>query len=154
MTYNIRTAGKALMIKDHQVLLIEHKRAKTYYTLPGGGQHHNEALSDTVKRECLEELGASVLVNGLAFVFEYIADHHEDTIQAKGFHQLDLVFDCQLASHKPFEQAGEMDKTQVGYRWVPVEELMGIVLYPMALRERIIMYANQKHDGLYLGEMA
>ncbi len=152
-SYKIRTAAKALILKDDKLLLIKHKIEKTYYTLPGGGQNHNEELKDTVVRECKEELGANIKVNDLAFVFEYIADRHEITVAKKGFHQLDLVFDCQLESEVDLSIANEMDDGQIGYEWISLDKIMDITMYPMNLRADIKSYSKDKKNQIYLSEI-
>lgn len=152
-TYKIRTAAKAMIEKNNQILLIKHKKNQTYYTLPGGGQDHNESLSETLERECLEEVGARIIIKDLAFVFEYIGDRHENSIQIEGFHQIDLVFESEIHEDMAFEEASEMDETQIGFEWVDLKDLNSIVMYPMALRGKIINYFQGKKNRVYLGEI-
>lgn len=152
-TYKIRTAAKAMIVKNNQILVIKHERNHTYYTLPGGGQNHNESLTEALVRECLEEVGARVKIKDLAFVFEYIGDRHENSIQIEGFHQMDLVFESEIHEEMVFEKACEMDETQIGFEWIDLKDLDSIIMYPMALRKEIINFYERKTKRVYLGEI-
>lgn len=151
--YKIRTAAKALIIRNDEILLIQHEKGHVYYTLPGGGQEHNEKLSDTLKRECVEELGAKVDVGDISFVFEFIADKHMGKFHIKGFHQLDVCFNCTLVDEPDLTAATETDGTQIGYEWIDIDCLNDIILYPMAIRQEIIKQVNKENTLVYLGDI-
>nr|WP_317851925.1 NUDIX domain-containing protein [Planococcus sp. 4-30] len=54
----IRNSAKAVILKDSKVLLTKNVDDEGFfYLFPGGGQDHGETLPETVKRECLEEIG-------------------------------------------------------------------------------------------------
>lgn len=135
---NIRNAVKAVLIKDNLILLIKHKNENVYYTLPGGGINHNENIYDALRRECLEEVGAKIKVQDLIFVTEYIADEDINTIQKKGFHQIDMYFKCEIIGELDINHAIEQDDTQIGYEWINVCMLENIKFYPRSLKERIM----------------
>lgn len=71
---SIRSAAKAIIIKDNQILLnrCRHKDGSIYYDLPGGGQHPYESLEDAVRREVMEETGFEVSVRRFAALAEEI----------------------------------------------------------------------------------
>lgn len=152
--YKIRTAGKALIVENNKILLIKHHRDGIYYTLPGGGQKHNEELKDALVRECLEELGAKVSVLDTVFVFEYMADRHPQDDDNVGFHQLDIVFACQMLDMHHLENPSEIDTTQIGCEWIALDVLKDIVMYPLALREKICEYYGDCKGRVYLGEIS
>lgn len=141
----IRTAGKALIIRKDEILLIKHKKDQVYYTLPGGGQNHNESIKTCLKRECLEEIGYDVKVDDLVFLYEYIGDL--DDHPEKGYHQVDMVFKVNLKDkiHDPIE----MDLTQIGSQWIKLNDLMDYLVYPMAIREKILNYVSFKNQRTY-----
>jgi len=143
----IRNAAKAIIIEDDKILLIKHKN--NYYTLPGGGQNHNETLEEALKRECLEEIGGEVQVKEVRFITEYIGDRHEDSIHDEGFHQLDVFFECDLIGHVALDEANQMDETQEDVKWIPLDDLDTIVLYPKTL----IHHIKGISKSIYLGEM-
>ena len=62
----IRNSAKAIIVKDSKVLLTKNEDNEgVFYLFPGGGQEHGETLPETVKRECLEEIGQQVEVGEL-----------------------------------------------------------------------------------------
>lgn len=149
--YAIRTATKAIIIKDGKILLNKYHRKDTYYTLPGGGQDHNEDLKSNLKRECLEEIGAEVEVGELLFVREFIADHHNPPENRTGYHQVNIIFECELLS-EDFQTPSQPDPNQIGSEWVEIENLMDFKLYPLSLRQHIIKYYKTGESAIYLGE--
>lgn len=69
----IRNSAKAVILKDSKVLLTKNIDDEGFfYLFPGGGQDHIETLPETVKRECLEEIGQQVEVGELLHLREYI----------------------------------------------------------------------------------
>ncbi len=148
----IRVAAKAIIIKENKILVIENYKDQIYYTLPGGGQNHKEDLHQTLKRECIEEIGVDVKVGELEFVCEYISGRHDDSIHSANFHQMDMFFRCELFGNICVEDAAERDATQTGYKWLSIEELNNSVFYPMKLREHIVRSHNGNKEATYLGE--
>jgi len=149
----IRTAAKAIIIKDNKILLAKHFNINVFYTLPGGGQNHNETLDNTLKRECLEEIGAEIEIVEAAFISEYRADTHDSKFHLKGFHQVDIFFICNLIKGPDMTMASEVDTTQIGYEWIDIEVLKETVLYPMDIRSKIYDHHNQLQTMVYLGDV-
>lgn len=145
----IRTAAKAVIIRNQQILLIKNERSFIYYTLPGGGQNHNESLEEALVRECLEELGSHVEVKDICYVSEYIRDNHKTSIQPVGFHQVDIFFKCDLIGQVDLNRASQKDDSQVSFEWVDIDKLPEVTMYPMALRDII----KRDIKDIYLGEM-
>ncbi len=76
----LRNTAKAIIVQDNKILFVKYlsKRSGTiYYVLPGGGQEAGETFSDTLKRKCLEELGAEIDVGELVLLTEYIGKNHK-----------------------------------------------------------------------------
>ena len=60
----IRNSAKAIIIRNGQILCTKNRDLlEEFYLLPGGGQNHGEPLYETLKRECLEEIGAKIQVH-------------------------------------------------------------------------------------------
>jgi 8-oxo-dGTP pyrophosphatase MutT (NUDIX family) len=75
---SIRNSAKAVIINDQKLLAIKKEDDDGfYYILPGGGQEIYEDFASALKRECLEEIGADVIVGELRYVREYIGQNHE-----------------------------------------------------------------------------
>lgn len=68
---SIRSAAKAVIIKDNMLLLNKcyDSTLGEYYDLPGGGQNQYETIEEAIKRECLEETGYSICVGQFLAVF-------------------------------------------------------------------------------------
>lgn len=59
--YELRTVVRAIVFdKDNNVALVGTK----YWLLPGGGVEGDETLEEAVVRECMEETGCNVVVEG------------------------------------------------------------------------------------------
>src|SRR3954470_12916953 len=94
----IRNGAKAIIIDDGKLLTIKLEDSKGYwYALPGGGQEPGEPLHAALRRECLEEIGAEIVVADLRFVRDYIGHNHEFAFSDAEAHQVEMMFICHLA---------------------------------------------------------
>ena len=143
MERKIRNSAKALIIKDGKMLAsIINDKGNVFYIMPGGGQDIEELLTDTVKRECAEEMGILVEPKSLLFVVE--------GLYGESFHRVDLVFLCDyIGEIKNAEIHG--DKNQTGFKWLSIVNLMNEPLYPLKLRSQIIRLFSNKETKVYLG---
>ncbi|NBB78399.1 MAG: NUDIX domain-containing protein [Verrucomicrobia bacterium] len=132
---HIRTAARALIITDNQLLTIKMRdRSGIFYILPGGGQRHGETLHEGLKRECLEEIGTEVEIGPLLYVREYIGKNHEFRKAHHAFHQVENVFRCTLDDPGKIGPGSEHDKKQIGVEWIPLSELPNRRLLPEAIK--------------------
>lgn len=144
----LRNAARAIILQEGKILLTRNRGAKgNWYLFPGGGQLPAEELEATVRRECLEETGVVVKVGGLRFVREYIGAHHDFADKDAHVHQIEFYFECEPMPEEELRKATNVDNTQIGVEWVPVEELTKINLFPKVLRTRI-----GKPGPTYLGD--
>jgi 8-oxo-dGTP pyrophosphatase MutT (NUDIX family) len=143
MERRIRNSAKALIIHDGKMLASKiDDQGDILYIMPGGGQDAEELLPDTVKRECLEEMGILVEPKSLAFVVE--------GLHGEAFHRVDLVFLCDFIGEA---QNADIhgDINQIGFEWLSIDNLENEPLYPSKLRSQIInLYHNRKTE-VYLG---
>ena len=59
----MRVGCRAVIIKDHKIVLIyRENKGRIYYVYPGGGLDQGETKEECVVRECKEELGINVVV--------------------------------------------------------------------------------------------
>lgn len=142
MQRKIRNSAKALIIKDGKMLASKiNDNGDIFYIMPGGGQDTDELLPDTVKRECEEELGIEVEPKSLKFVVE--------GLRGESFHRVDFVFLCDYIGE--IENAKiHVDKNQIGFEWLSIENLMNEPLYPSKLRSQIIRLFNNEKTDVYL----
>lgn len=149
----IRSAARALIIRDRHVLFVEMKNhAGVFFILPGGGQLHGEELSKTVKRECAEELGIQVSVGELCYTREYIGKHHGFDPGHIHFHQIEHVFFCDLVGEHSLGEGHSLDKKQVGYQWIAIDALNDHRILPSTLKE-LLQSKSLSLKNLYLGDV-
>lgn len=78
LTRPITAGARIILIKDNQVLLVQHSYQNHWY-LPGGGVKKGETFEQAIRREVSEELGASLGKMELFGVYnnfyEYKNDH-------------------------------------------------------------------------------
>jgi 8-oxo-dGTP diphosphatase len=150
----IRNSAKAIIVHENKLLLIKmFNNNNHFYILPGGGQEKYEILSDTVKRECIEETGYYVTVNDIIFIRDYIGRNHEFAKTSMEFHQVEFMFECYLDTSKNKIVSTLTDKHQTGLEWVPLENLKDVNLIPKILREKIPAYFSGLKLPLYLGDV-
>ncbi len=150
----VRSAARALIVREGQLLAIRMQRVpgEVFYILPGGGQKHGETLVDSLQRECMEEIGTRVEVGEMAYVREYIGRHHHLRKLHKDFHQLEVVFHCQLPDGVVPQPGKEHDKHQIGVEWLPLSKLNDTEFYPEVLK-RLVVNGEITTTGLYLGDI-
>ena len=150
----VRSAARALIVRDGRLLAIAMRdRDGLFYILPGGGQNHGETLADTLIRECREEIGAEIHVGPLLYVREYIGKNHAFAARHKGFHQIEMVFRCQLTQENqtlPARGGSGKDKRQVGVEWLDLSSFDNVRFYPEILK-RFVKGSNIEVSTLYLG---
>lgn len=146
----IRNAIRAVIIQDGCVLLQEKQDSLkgTRYTLPGGAQEAGETITQTLLRECQEEIGATVLIGDLLYVAEYcklklLPEKH--TRQ-----QLEIFFSCQVPDSYIAHNGPNPDKHQVAIKWFAIDSLSQIKLQPESL-STILREQSESSNSIYLG---
>ncbi|MDX2110179.1 MAG: NUDIX domain-containing protein [Verrucomicrobiota bacterium] len=131
----VRTAARAVIIKDGKLLVVTMQDAKgTFYILPGGGQRSGENLRDTLRRECQEELGCTVDIGELLYVREYIGKNHQFSDNHQSFHQVEIVFRATLTGNCAEDYGPGRDYRQIGLAWLDITELDKYAFFPEALK--------------------
>ncbi|MGN0834633.1 MAG: NUDIX domain-containing protein [Candidatus Spyradosoma sp.] len=139
----IRVAARAVVVRDDKLLaVILRDQSGPFYVLPGGGQKHGEELYNTVRRECAEELGISVEPYKMLYVREYIGKNHDFAARHKHFHQVEVVFACDLVEEGNIGHGSEEDSRQVGYKWIPLSELRETRFFPSLFKT----FLNDKNE--------
>jgi 8-oxo-dGTP diphosphatase len=145
----IRISAQALIIQDETLLVIVKPDDKgELYSLPGGGQEFGETLVEALQRECLEELGARVVVNHFVTVREFISKNHANRLDDKIEHIVNHIFACTLL--EPPATPLNPDLGQTGVRWLPVSHLEQFRFYPQTLAA---LLANDQPIPFYLGDV-
>ncbi|ENQ3104763.1 ADP-ribose pyrophosphatase YjhB, NUDIX family [Bacillus sp. 491mf] len=151
----IRNSVKALIVRDDHFLVIKkHDQDGEYYLLVGGGQEPGETFTETVKRECLEEIGAEVQPNELLFIREYIGKNHEQAEFDFDLHQIEYMFSCTLLSEPDMKRATQLDTNQVGIEWLPLHNITQYRLYPKTLCVQLQKhFIHHEKTEVYLGDV-
>jgi 8-oxo-dGTP diphosphatase len=133
-----RNSAKALIVQDRKLLVLRcrdllDENFDEYFALPGGGQEHGEALEQTLRRECQEDINVDVEVNELVFVREYIGKNH-GFVPHKHVHQVDFAFLCTIREGEP-AIGHSPDTEQIGVVWLALDELENSNFYPHGMRK-------------------
>lgn len=147
----VRVSVKAIIEQDGKILLTKNgdQLEGPYYLLPGGGQEKKETIAEALRRECMEELGVRVEVGSFAVIREYIGENHEFAAWDQEFHQVEIMFACELLEEPVTSNILEGDVRQIGFEWIPLENLFEIRLYPKALAA----WLNGNRTLQYLGDV-
>jgi len=139
----IRNSAKAVIFRDGKMLASKIKdKEEVFYIMPGGGQESGETLEEAVEREIAEEFGILVKSQSLEFVIEGVT--------GEKFHRVDLVFLCEYIGEMSNAEIKE-DVNQIGYDWLPINDLINLPLYPSRLRKEIVNLYNHSQTVVYLG---
>ncbi|WP_137790204.1 NUDIX domain-containing protein [Bacillus sp. E(2018)] len=150
MSYPIRVRAGALIIENDAILLIEfHDENGLHYNLPAGGVEANESVKEAAKREAREDAAIEVNVGPLAFTYEY-APHLIDNRYGTT-HSLGLIFECTRIGESEPKLPDKPDANQTGVKWIPIEKLEQIILYPKVQRH-IQAYVNHKAYNSFIEE--
>ncbi|WP_088069573.1 NUDIX domain-containing protein [Gottfriedia luciferensis] len=140
--YHIRVRACALIVEKNSVLLIEFTDEDgVHYNLPAGGTEPGETIKEAVKREAFEEAGVDIEVGELVFVSEN-APH----MTGHPIHGLSLMFRCYMKDGSYPSMPTNPDPNQSDVKWVPLDELENIVLFPN-IKEQIIQYIKGKYEN-------
>jgi ADP-ribose pyrophosphatase YjhB (NUDIX family) len=149
----VRISAKAVVVDGGRILLLRHEDDDgDWYSLPGGGQRHGETLPEAVERECLEETGLRIRAERIVLIRDYIADNHEFAEEDSGAHQVELMFQCDLAGRDVPQLGSAPDAMQTGVEWVELERLRDLRMYPKAAA-RILADGIPEGGALYLGDV-
>ncbi len=139
----VRNAARALIIREEKLLAVKLDNGGRYelrdggdfvYILPGGGQRGGEVLTESLRRECREEIGADIEVAEMLLVREYIGRNHSFSRAHRSFHQVEVIFRCRLPHPEQVRSGGIPDKRQAGIEWLGLDQLNGLPFYPEALK--------------------
>jgi ADP-ribose pyrophosphatase YjhB (NUDIX family) len=111
------------------------------YNLPGGNPDPGELLSETISRECMEELGIDVEVGQMLLMGQVSGTENRDDV-------LHILFEGELIGGIPELQVGETNAQEV--LWLPINQLSQVTMYPnigMELTDLLITQQKGKYVG-------
>ena len=133
MRKNIRAV--AVVVKDDKILLIHRTHdGKDFWVLPGGGVEEKEKIEEAVVREVEEEASIECKIVKLLYTHIYSDLGH------KQFYYLckHVSGDPKLGEYNEFQTMKEENQTYEPV-WVKIEGLPKRLLYPLEIRDWIIM---------------
>ncbi len=145
----IRNAVRAMVIRDGNILLLK-KEDETgiRYALPGGGQDVGETLSESLQRECIEEINTRVSIVELVHVADFYKPRSSEPNTTR--HMVEFLFYCQVPEDYVPQNGHHPDPHQVDVIWMALTTLADAPLFPISMAQRISQFLHQR-DPVYLG---
>ena len=101
-------------------------------------------------RECAEETGYTVTVERMVGIYEDILTDLQQRVDFEPYaHRIMNVFLCRLTDISPGAPT-ELDKGALGAEWIPLANMTGIPLYPLAFARNLTEMLNTTHP-IFLG---
>jgi 8-oxo-dGTP diphosphatase len=149
----VRTAARAVAVRDGCLLAITLRdREGDFYILPGGGQRHGETLADTLRRETREEIGVALEPGPVLYVREYIGKNHGFAEEHRHFHQVEIVFRCEIPAGVKFSAGADKDRRQVGVAWLELAKLADYRFFPAFLK-KCVRDGDLDVEPVYWGDL-
>ncbi len=158
LTGRVRVRIGALVFDDPAapaaVLLAEHAGLwgpEPFWSPPGGEVEFGEALGEALAREVHEEAGLDVAMGPVRYVLDFVRPPlHAVSFYAEARLVSGRAADAALGSDPELSADCQILRS---LRWVPLDEVAGLALYPEPLRERLAADARAGFpDGtVYLG---
>lgn len=134
--FNFRVAG---MIIHKGRLLVMTDEYSPYYYLPGGRVNMHETGEEAIRREIKEELEIDAKVQQMIWIVENL--FHEEH-RNEEYHELGFYYLVELEKEEVYSRGNEFTMNEEGklltFKWVPLEEVKELFLYPLFLREKIM----------------
>jgi 8-oxo-dGTP diphosphatase len=139
----IRIRCAAVIVREQQILLVQHEKSgQSYWLLPGGGLEPGETMAAATERELREECGIEIRCGRLLFVAETL-----ETTSNR--HIINMVFHGHLLSGVP-HLATQSDARLVGVAWHDRDAVKSLTFYP-EFREQLY---NQWDCNFELGAVS
>lgn len=138
----MRCRPALVLLENNHVLVMKYQYGEHFiYNLPGGNPDPGELLSETIARECMEELGIDVEVGQMLLMGQVSGTENRDDV-------LHILFEGELIGGIPELQVGETNAQEV--LWMPINQLSHVTMYPnigMELTDLLITQQKGKYVG-------
>ena len=141
------------MRKNGSILLVKNVNGdgRSFYTLPGGKQELGESLLETLRRECLEEIGTQIKVGALKHVFEHSKPSKKNSNIVK--HKVVFLFECRVSDNYKPKLGYRPDSHQVDVVWCDLKQLSQISFQPAKISSYIKNH-NKLSTRIYWGKQS
>lgn len=130
---DLRTVG--ILVRDGK-LLVQRDRDGNEYALPGGHVKIGETTVDGLIREYREETGADIKVGKLLWTEECFWEWG-----GRQAHNIAFYYQIELVGGSDIPDTGEFvshkDNCNVVLGWMPIDQLVDIIIYPDFIKEQI-----------------
>lgn len=135
---NTHIGAYAIIIRNNQIALIKKANGayKGKYDLPGGGIEHTETPIEALHRECMEEIGATVIEEQLLDVTSINVTWKIKENLKEDLHHIGVLYITEIKEDKLKEIPDGIDSN--GSLWVPINLLKQDMVSPFT------WYALQK----------
>lgn len=131
--YSLRTTVRVVLFdQDNNVALVGTK----YRLLPGGGVEDGETLAGAVVRECLEEVGCNVVVEGKVGSIE---EYREKLAR----HQITHCFVARVIGNKGTPTTTQDDEQGMQIEWMPLADAYDF------LERQIDLIPNESYNSCF-----
>ncbi|MFM7019594.1 MAG: NUDIX domain-containing protein [Aquirufa sp.] len=138
----MRCRPALVLLENNHLLVMKYQYGDHFiYNLPGGNPDPGELLSETIARECMEELGIDVEVGQMLLMGQVSGTENRDDV-------LHILFEGELIGGIPELQVGETNAQEV--LWMPINQLSQVTMYPnigMELTDLLITQQKGKYVG-------
>ena len=138
----MRCRPALVLLENNHLLVMKYQYGDHFiYNLPGGNPDPGELLSETIARECMEELGIDVEVGQMLLMGQVSGTENRDDV-------LHILFEGELIGGIPELQVGETNAQEV--LWMPIDQLSQVTMYPnigMELTDLLITQQKGKYVG-------
>jgi 8-oxo-dGTP diphosphatase len=138
----MRCRPALVLLENNHLLVMKYQYGEQFiYNLPGGNPDPGELLSETISRECMEELGIDVEVGQMLLMGQVSGTENRDDV-------LHILFEGELIGGIPELQVGETNAQEV--LWLPINQLSQVTMYPnigMELTDLLITQQKGKYVG-------
>lgn len=127
MTRPIRTAVRAIIMRDNKLLLVNAYKGRDHlWCAPGGGANLHSSLPDNLIREVHEETGLRVSVHDPCLINEFHNPRSD-------FHQVDIYFRCSIISGETRSDWVDPERVVSKRIWVDQVNSSGLRIKPDSL---------------------
>ena len=138
----MRCRPALVLLENNHLLVMKYQYGDHFiYNLPGGNPDPGELLSETIARECMEELGIDVEVGQMLLMGQVSGTENRDDV-------LHILFEGELIGGIPELQVGETNAQEV--LWMPINQLSQVTMYPNIGMELMDLLITQQ-KGKYVG---